>query len=156
MTRTPGEVSRIEAFAHQARAWFRDLAVMVHGLAQDRNLVTGKPAPVASNVRQRRIERHGDHIESRTHFIEKDVFGHPWQSVEKMAFVGVQWHEGEYDALMQHLNTLRLQTAMIIDFHEFNLFDRLMASDVSIRSLGRMKSPLKDLGHPEGHLLEQE
>lgn len=156
MTRSPGEVSRIEAAAQQARAWFRDLAVMIFGLVQDRSLVTGQPVASTPQLRRQRLDRHEAHLEHHTHFIEKDVLGHAWQSVNNISFAGVMWSQGEYEAMLDRMDALRLQFAMIVDFHEGNVFDRLMSSDVSIRALGRMKSPLKDFALPEFSHLEND
>lgn len=157
MVRTPGEVSHKDAMTQKARAWFRDLAVMVFGVGgEENNLNTGRPAANNSLFRRRRLERHEDNVKTHKHFAEKDIFGGHWQAVESLAFAGVQWDDLEYDKLLDHLNTLRLQVALITDFHEYNLFERMMSSDVSIRALGSMKSPLQDFALPDGLHLEQD
>lgn len=156
MVQSPGEVSRIEAAAQQARAWFRDLAVMAFGLIRDRSLVTGRLVPTTPMLRRLRLHRYEDDLERHTHFAEKDIFGHAWQSVDQIAFAGVMWTQGEYDTLLERMGALRQQTAAIVDLHEGNLFDRLMCSDVSIEALGRMKSPFKDLAMPHFAALESD
>lgn len=157
MARSPGEVSRIEAAAQQARAWFRDLAMMVFGPLHDRNPSTGKPSVMSAHLRRSRLGRHEDFVEHRTNFIERDVFGRPWHSVDSISFAGVLWKEGDYEVLVDHLNALRLQVAMIVDFHDYDLFDKLAAAEAPAQGLGAMKAPFKDHALPDAsNLLEQE
>lgn len=155
MVQSPGEAYRLDAMAQKARAWLRDLAVMVFGVGgEENNLNTGRPAAAAGFLKLRRLDRHGDFIENRTHLTPKDMFDGEWQSVDSLAFAGVLWDQGEYEALVEQLNALRLQVALITDFHEFNLFERMMAGNVSFQVLGGMKSPLKDFALPSGPYLE--
>jgi hypothetical protein len=145
MVRSAGEVSRLDAMAQKARAWFRDLMVMVFGVGGEENaLSAGRQSATSGLLKLRRLERHEDFVQNRTHFTPKDIMGGQWQSVDSLAFAGVLWDQGEYDQLLENMNALRLQVALITDFHEFNLFERMMASEVSIRSLGGMKSQFKD------------
>lgn len=156
MVRTLGEVSRIEAAAQQGRAWFRDLAIMVFGLFNDKSLITGKPTPMTPHFKRLRLSRHEKFIEKHTQFIEKDVLGNPWQSVDTIAFAGVMWNRGEYEALLDRLDALRLQVAMVVDFPEGAAFERLRFGDASLAALGRMKSPLKDFTLPDPLLVTQD
>jgi hypothetical protein len=111
---------------------------------------------VTNQRRISRIEHHEDHVEARTQFIERDILGNPWRTVDSIAFAGVMYQEEEYETLADRLRALRLQVAMIVDFHGCDLFEKMLARDVPLAALGRFGAPLKDLARAESAQLELE
>lgn len=130
-------MAKQEANADKGRFIDRDLEQLVFGFIKDRSRVT-RP-----QQRHRRVDRaesapHGDHNS------EKDAHGNPWRSVERVYFVGFMLTDEEYDRLFDRLEILRGQVAHIVDFHEDNVFDRLVAADVNTGKLGGLGSQLSD------------
>ena len=150
MAKSPGERAKEEASAWQGRAWFRDLNMMVHGLWQERSPHTGKPTVTSNQWKFKRLDRHERRMQDHSNIPpaerERNVWEEdPWLSVDNIFLIGMIYDERERVIMEAHLDTLRLQVAQLMDFHEDNLFERMIAADIPATSLGRFGSPLGDL-----------